>query len=322
MNKHKKFILEIEKAIAQFCRDLPPKPKGIYEPLKFALGNGGKRIRPLMVLFANHLFGGKIKDAIPAALAVELFHNFTLIHDDIMDNARIRRNRPSVHAKWNVNTAILAGDAMQVLAYSILERSKPEHLQQLMQVFSKTSLEVCEGQQEDMDFETRKSISRSEYLKMIEKKTAVLLAASLAMGGITASAGKKDIDRLYLFGKNLGIAFQIRDDILDIYGDRKKFGKKKGGDIEAGKKTFPFVVAMETAGRQQKKILIKLMYNKKLRGPDKIRKVIAVYDKLRIRNKIFSSDELYMKRALKDLLTNSRSADLVAFVDKLNRRVT
>lgn len=223
------------------------QPAELYAPIRYILSLGGKRIRPVMTIMACNLFTEDVKPAIKPALAIEVFHNFTLIHDDIMDNANIRRNKPTVHAKWNNNIAILSGDAMQVYAYQLLVDEDSGYLKQLLDVFNTTALEVCEGQQYDMNYATKVSVSLEDYLRMIELKTSVLLAASLKIGALCGGASAQDAENLYAFGLNLGLAFQIQDDYLDVYGNQDLFGKTVGGDIAENKKTFLLIQALTLA---------------------------------------------------------------------------
>tara|TARA_B100001109_G_C18856219_1_gene471790 strand:- start:176 stop:1147 length:972 start_codon:yes stop_codon:yes gene_type:complete len=222
---------------------LTGKPEELYQPIDYTLQLGGKRIRPVLALMSAELFKQEAKVALPAALAVEVFHNFTLVHDDIMDEAPLRRGKASVHSKWGRDIAILSGDVMFVKAYQQLEKASKEQLPSLMKLFNQTAIEVCEGQQLDMNFEQMQTVKLEEYIQMIEQKTAVLLAASLQMGAICANAKAKDAQLLYDFGKNLGIAFQIQDDYLDAFADPEKFGKQVGGDILANKKTYLYLCA-------------------------------------------------------------------------------
>lgn len=228
----------LEKAVTQ------KEPHQLYDPIKYILSLGGKRIRPALTLMVCDFFGSDYKKAMNAALAVELFHNFSLIHDDIMDNAPLRRGKKTVHEKWDVNTAILSGDAMLILAYRFFENYEPKMFQELAKLFSETALQVCEGQQHDMDFETRDDVTLVEYLKMIDHKTAVLLGAAMKMGAIVAEASEGDKDKIYQFGRNLGIAFQLQDDYLDVFGNPETFGKQVGGDIISNKKTFLYLMAV------------------------------------------------------------------------------
>ncbi|QQX77815.1 MULTISPECIES: polyprenyl synthetase family protein [Aequorivita] len=220
------------------------KPRQLYDPIKYILSLGGKRIRPALTLMVCDFFGTDYKKAMSAALAVELFHNFSLIHDDIMDNAPLRRGKRTVHEKWDVNTAILSGDAMLILAYRFFENYEPQMFQELARLFSETALQVCEGQQHDMDFETRDDVTLVEYIQMIDHKTAVLLGSAMKMGAIVAAAFETDKDKIYQFGRNLGIAFQLQDDYLDVFGNPETFGKQVGGDIISNKKTFLYIMAV------------------------------------------------------------------------------
>ena len=220
------------------------EPKNLYQPIEYILKLGGKRMRPTLTLLSTEIFGSNFKNSLNAALAIELFHNFSLIHDDIMDDAPLRRGSQTVHEKWDLNTGILSGDAMLILAYELFENYEPNIFQELAKLFSKTALEVCEGQQYDIDFETRDDVTLKEYLKMIEYKTAVLIGSAMKMGAIVAGASSEDQDKIYEFGKNLGIAFQIQDDYLDAFGDPDTFGKQIGGDIIENKKTFLYLRAM------------------------------------------------------------------------------
>lgn len=258
------------------------KPKELYEPIKYILEIGGKRIRPSLVLAAYNLFKDDVESAIYPALALEVFHNFTLLHDDIMDKADLRRNQQTVHKKWNENIAILSGDAMAIKAYEILAKIPGEFLVEVMQVFNKTALQVCEGQQLDMNFENRLVVSVDEYIEMIKLKTSVLIAISLKIGAIMASASKNDAQKLYDFGLNMGLAFQLQDDYLDAYGDVHVFGKKIGGDIVANKKTFLLIKALEIADKENAEELQKLIKNTDIEEKQKIKAVLGIYNKLNI----------------------------------------
>lgn len=237
-------------------------PVNLYEPIKYILDLGGKRVRPLLVLLATDLFGNNYKNAFPAALAVEVFHNFTLIHDDIMDSAALRRGKPTVHHKWNKNIAILSGDAMMIIAYSFIEEYPDEVYKKIMKVFNKTAIEVCEGQQYDMDFEQLHDVTLSQYLNMIKLKTAVLLGSAFEIGAIIAGATVEDRTAIYNFGLNLGLAFQIQDDYLDTFGDENSFGKKIGGDIIEGKKTFLYLTALQNSNFEDQ-LILKNLYKEK-----------------------------------------------------------
>lgn len=243
---HSVFIAHLEENIQS------KEPSSLYDPVFYILGLGGKRLRPILTLMTSEAFGVNYKTALDAALSIEIFHNFSLIHDDIMDAAPLRRGQPTVHEKWDINTGILSGDAMLILAYQLFERYDAITFQDLAKLFSKTALEVCEGQQYDMDFENRDDVSVKEYLKMIEFKTAVLVGAAMKMGAIVASAPKKDQNHIYEFGRLLGIAFQLQDDYLDAFGDPETFGKQVGGDIIENKKTFLFIKAVEFSNDEDK----------------------------------------------------------------------
>ncbi len=227
------------------------EPHNLYAPISYILGLGGKRIRPVMTLMAADIFGGDYRQALDAALAIEVFHNFSLVHDDIMDGAPLRRGQATVHKKWDVNTGILSGDAMIISSYRFLERYNGNTFKDLVQLFGKTAIEVCEGQQYDVDFESREDVTIREYFKMIEYKTAVLLGAALKMGAIVAGTDKETQDLIYEYGRNLGIAFQLQDDYLDAFGNPETFGKQVGGDIIENKKTFLYLKARELASPQQ-----------------------------------------------------------------------
>ena len=239
LNKYNTFLQEyLDNAIVQ------KEPKQLYDPIKYILSLGGKRLRPVLTLMVCDFFGTDFKKGIHAALAVELFHNFSLIHDDIMDNSPLRRGKKTVHEKWDVNTAILSGDAMLILAYQFFENYEPKMFQELAKLFSETALRVCEGQQHDMDFETRDDVSLVEYIKMIDHKTAVLVGAAMQMGAVVAEVSENDKAKIYQFGRNLGIAFQLQDDYLDVFGNPETFGKQVGGDIISNKKTFLYLMAV------------------------------------------------------------------------------
>lgn len=227
------------------------EPENLYEPIAYILGLGGKRIRPLLTLMTTEVFDGIYEKALPAAMAVEVFHNFSLVHDDIMDAAPLRRGNVTVHERWGINTGILSGDAMLILAYQYFEQYEPAVFMELAKLFSKTALEVCEGQQWDVDFETRDDVTIPEYLKMIEYKTAVLVAAAMKMGAIVAETSIENANLIYEFGLNLGLAFQLQDDYLDAFGDPETFGKQVGGDIIENKKTYLYLKAMLFSSREE-----------------------------------------------------------------------
>lgn len=256
-------MLSIEKYQTEFIKYLEEyavvkEPKGLYDPIQYILNLGGKRLRPVLTLMTAEIFGIDFKKSLDAALSIEVFHNFSLVHDDIMDDAPLRRGQVTVHEKWNINTGILSGDAMLIMAYQLFENYGAVTFQALAQLFSKTALEVCEGQQYDVDFETRNDVTIPEYLKMIEYKTAVLVGAAMKMGAIVANASAEDQNSIYDFGKHLGIAFQLQDDYLDAFGDPKTFGKQVGGDIIENKKTYLYIKAVEFASKEDAEVLQKL----------------------------------------------------------------
>jgi len=274
------------------------EPKNLYEPIAYTLAMGGKRLRPVMVLLACNLFTDQVEKAIPAAIAIEVFHNFTLLHDDIMDEADVRRNSSTVHKKYNKNIAILSGDAMSIMAYNYLQKSESKNLQNMVRLYSQTALEVCEGQQLDMDFETRLNVSIPEYLNMIRLKTAVLLACSLKMGALACHAPEKIADLLYVFGLDLGIAFQLQDDLLDVYADQKKFGKKAGGDILSNKKTFLLLKALELSDPMTKEEILTWINKKEFDPDEKIEAVKQIYNKLNINEITTNNIECYYQSAI------------------------
>ena len=256
-------MLSIEKYQDEFIQFLEEyvtvkEPKNLYEPISYILGLGGKRLRPVLTLMSADVFNSNYKNSLNAALSIEVFHNFSLVHDDIMDAAPLRRGQTTVHEKWDVNTGILSGDAMLIMAYQLFENYEANVFLALAKLFSKTALEVCEGQQYDVDFETRNDVTIPEYLKMIEYKTAVLVGAAMKMGAIVAEASVEDQDSIYEFGRNLGIAFQLQDDYLDAFGDPKTFGKQVGGDIIENKKTYLYLKALEFSNENDQKELREL----------------------------------------------------------------
>lgn len=277
------------------------EPKNLYQPIEYILQLGGKRIRPVLTLIAANIFSGDYKKALPAALAVEVFHNFTLVHDDIMDDAPLRRGHETVHEKWDINTGILSGDAMLILAYQHFENYEPEVFQKLAQLFSKTALEVCDGQQLDVDFETRNDVTIDEYIKMITLKTSVLVAAALKMGAIVAKADEKEAQHLYNYGLNLGIAFQLQDDYLDTYGDPETFGKQVGGDIIENKKTYLYLKALEVANNADRENLMALYNEKQKNITEKISTVSAIFSKNNIPNYTHELIEYYTNKSFESL---------------------
>lgn len=279
-------------------RQFPSSPETLYDPAQYILGIGGKRVRPVCVLMGNELFDDIKEDAYHVAAAVELFHNFTLIHDDIMDKAPLRRGMQTVHTKYGEPTALLAGDATFVQSYVKLSSLEPLLLQEVMPLYNKTALQVCEGQQLDMDFENKVAVSLDEYVQMITLKTSVLLAASLKLGSIIGGASKGNRDHLYEFGKNLGIAFQIQDDYLDAFGDPAKFGKQVGGDILANKKTFLMIHALETASAADQKKLMELLQSN---PSDKVQQVLTIFKKAGVDAWALQLKNEYYENALQHL---------------------
>jgi geranylgeranyl diphosphate synthase, type II len=253
------------------------EPQNLYEPINYILSDGGKRIRPVLTLMTAEIFGIDFKKAMDAATAVEVFHNFSLVHDDIMDDAPLRRGKTTVHEKWNINTGILSGDAMLILAYQYFEGYEPRIFQALAKLFSKTALEVCEGQQFDVDFETRTNVTIPEYIQMISFKTAVLVGAAMKMGAIIAETSQENADLIYNFGLNLGIAFQLQDDYLDAFGDPKTFGKQVGGDIIENKKTYLFLKAIEKGTANQKQELLTLFTSESIDIENKITQTKTIF---------------------------------------------
>lgn len=299
------------------------QPVGLYEPIGYILALGGKRIRPALVLLANDMFGGNLKEAAPAALALEVFHNFTLLHDDIMDKAPIRRGKPTVHMKWNDNTAILSGDTMLIEAYKLLAQVPERHLKATLDIFSKTACEICEGQQYDMEFEKRQTVSVPEYMEMIRLKTAVLLGMALQVGAGLADAPKADIEELYLFGINIGLAFQLKDDYLDVYGNEKTFGKAIGGDILCNKKTYMLISALNDAGPETRKEL-EYWLNNTTDDKAKISAVTGIYNMLQTGGKCEEAMDFYFQKAVANLnrisLIEDKKQELRALAQRLMLR--
>jgi geranylgeranyl diphosphate synthase type II len=273
IQQYQEFVLEFLNAQQQ-----EREPKNLYEPIQYILGLGGKKMRPVLTLMSAEIFDADYVKALPAALAVEVFHNFSLVHDDIMDDAPLRRGNITVHEKWNINTGILSGDAMLILAYQYFEQYEPNIFRELAKLFSKTALEVCEGQQWDVDFETRSDVTIPEYLKMIEYKTAVLVAAAMKMGAIVAETSAENGDLIYDFGLNLGLAFQLQDDYLDAFGNPATFGKQIGGDIIENKKTYLYLKAIEFASAEEKAKLLQLFSVSLTENESKIEEVKTIFN--------------------------------------------
>ncbi|MCT4602769.1 MAG: polyprenyl synthetase family protein [Marinifilum sp.] len=299
-------------------------PEGLFEPMKYILGIGGKRLRPILVLLSANLFKEDLSKVCLPAIGIEVFHNFTLLHDDVMDNAPIRRSKATVHEKWNSNVAILSGDAMSIKAYQYIVSCEDKHLRDVLTVFNQTALEVCEGQQFDMEFEDRSDVQIDEYLNMIRLKTAVLLGGSLKMGAVMGDADPKDADLLYHFGVNLGMAFQLQDDFLDVFGDEEIFGKKIGGDILCNKKTFLLIKAFELATGEVKKELESWISAKEFNPEEKINAVRSIYEKLEVKDQSQAKIDEYFSLCLEYLdkvnIPAEKKSELYTLVKKLVNR--
>lgn len=306
--------------------ELVKKPEELYLPVEYCMKTGGKRVRPLMALLACDMFEGHIPDVLGPAAGMEIFHNFTLMHDDIMDEAPLRRGKPSVYRKWNANTAILSGDVMFALAIQHIAKCPSPKLKQVLGLFNKTVIEVCEGQQYDMNFESLDKVSEKDYIEMIRLKTAVLPAACLKTGAIIAGASDHDADLLYQFGENVGIAFQIKDDWLDVFGEEESFGKKTGGDIIANKKTWLYIKAFERASEDQLRDLRNAFTNRIFNPEEKISMVKKVYLQLQLDKAALDKMATFNQQAFKLLdrvdLPDSQKTELKALAEKLiNREV-
>jgi geranylgeranyl diphosphate synthase type II len=316
-----------QELIEKFNKDFdtthfPAHPASLYEPSEYFLKIGGKRIRPVLCLLGNELFSELHSDAFLAAKAVELFHNFSLVHDDMMDEANLRRGQPTVHTKYDSNTALLVGDIMVIRAYEYLQPIQSNHLSKILGLFNQTAREVCEGQQLDMDYAKKAIVSMDEYIHMITLKTSVLLAASLKMGAIIGGAGEHNCGHLYEFGKKLGIAFQIQDDYLDAFGDAAVFGKDAGGDIKQNKKTFLLIRALETANPEQLKILNALLASD---VPDKVDQVLAIFKACKVDAWAEALKQKYMQEAFAHLeaiaVVETRKKPLIDLANYLMNRI-
>ena len=318
---NEEIIRAFESALEQM--QTPAEPELLYAPIIYSMSGGGKRLRPVLLLITVDAVGGNVDKAMPAALAVEVFHNFTLLHDDIMDNADMRRGKPSVFAKWGENVAILSGDAMLITAYKMLAALEAERLPRVMHIFNDMALEVCEGQQYDMDFESMERVSVEDYILMIERKTSALLSGSAMIGATLAGALDDDIKKLYRFATELGLAFQLQDDMLDSFGD-ESLGKKIGGDILEGKQTYLMVQAMNRASDAEREVLRTTHKNAALSDIEKISTVKALYEKLDVKRATEQQIELRFERALAVLNTlsidNERTVRLAEFARNLMGR--
>ncbi len=300
-------------------------PEGLYIPVRYALSAGGKRIRPVLLVMAYNLYSDEIRKAFAAAAAMEIFHNFTLLHDDLMDNADVRRGMPTVHKKWNANTAILSGDVMLILACRYLTSASEGNPKPILDIALETFIGIMEGQQYDMEFETRDDVTEEEYIEMIRLKTSVLLAACLKIGALLAGAGESDANLLYRFGEKVGLAFQIQDDLLDVYGDPKVFGKKTGGDILCNKKTYLYINAYRRADAAMRKELDRWKVYDGDDPQSKIDAVKAVYDAVHVREQSEELIESLFDQAISDLagvnLPDAKKAVLREYVKRLMNRV-
>lgn len=317
---------EILEKINSYLDNLPytREPQSLYEPVKYALSMGGKRIRPSLMLMAYNMFKDDPESILPTACAIETYHNYTLLHDDLMDNAAMRRGMPTVHVKWDANTAILSGDSMLVLAFQRMMQCAPDKLKPVLDLFTETSLEIGEGQQYDMDFESRTDVTEDEYIEMIRLKTSVLLACSLKLGAIQAGAPAADADNLYKFGELMGQAFQLQDDYLDVYGDPAVFGKAIGGDILCNKKTYMLINAYNRAGDDMRGELTRWVTAEEFDPAEKIAAVTAIYDKVGIKELAEQKINYYFDQSRKYLaavnVPDERKAVLAGYTDKMMKR--
>lgn len=299
------------------------EPKGLYAPIAYTMAAGGKRVRPQLAMIACGIFGGNEQEVAPAAMALEVFHNFTLLHDDVMDKAEVRRGRPTVHIQWNENTAILSGDQMMIEAYKLLAEVPESKLHKVLRLFNKMATEICEGQQYDVDFESQEHVTIEEYLKMIRLKTSVLLATALQIGSYLAGANEAQQEALYQFGINVGLAFQIQDDILDVWGDPKTFGKAVGGDISCNKKTYVYLIAQQLADAELAEELYQWYGSVLDDNTEKIAAVKGIFGQLNVRAACEAVVEDYTQKALLILDTlpqNAATEQLRQLANKLNTR--
>lgn len=299
------------------------EPKGLYAPIAYTMAAGGKRVRPQLAMIACGIFGGNEQEVAPAAMALEVFHNFTLLHDDVMDKAEVRRGRPTVHIQWNENTAILSGDQMMIEAYKLLAEVPADKLHKVLRLFNKMATEICEGQQYDVDFESQEHVTIEEYLKMIRLKTSVLLATALQIGSYLAGANEAQQEALYQFGINVGLAFQIQDDILDVWGDPKTFGKAVGGDISCNKKTYVYLTAQQLADDELTEELHQWYGSVLDDNTEKIAAVKGIFEQLNVRAACEAVVEDYTQKALLILDTlpqNAATEQLRQLANKLNTR--
>lgn len=317
---------EIQEKVNAYIASLPyeRKPKSLYDPIEYVLAAGGKRIRPSFVLMAYNLFHDDVDRILPVATALETYHNYTLLHDDLMDKADMRRGRPTVHKKWDDNTAILSGDTMLVLAYEHLAKCDTKYLKPALDLFTETALEVSEGQQFDMEFETRNDVAEEEYIKMIRLKTSVLLACALKMGAVVAGASDADANALYAFGEKVGLAFQLQDDLLDVYGDPKVFGKAIGGDITSNKKTFMLINAFNRADAETRAELERWTTATEFDPVEKIAAVTEIYNRLGIDKLAEQRIKEYFEQSRQHLdelsVSDDRKAVLREYTERMMNR--
>lgn len=315
----------VEETISTDVLEPHPEPDALYAPFRYSMNTGGKRLRPVLMLMAYNLFKDDVQSVLRPAVALEIFHNFTLLHDDIMDNSPIRRNQPTVHEKWNASTAILSGDAMLIKAYQMLSKYASEKaLSDVLQVFNQVALNVCEGQQYDMDYEQEPHVDEAHYLHMISLKTSVLIAGAMKIGALLADADIKPADALYQYGLNLGLAFQLQDDFLDAFGDPEKFGKRIGGDIAANKKTYLLIKAFELANETQREMLNRWVFHETADREQKIREVIRIYREIGIDEIIKQKIDTFYSKAHDRLegvdLTDERKMAIKETADRLMMR--
>lgn len=289
--------------IQNYIENLPynRKPASLYEPISYVLSLGGKRIRPMLMLMTYAMYKDDVESILPQAIGLETYHNYTLLHDDLMDNADVRRGMPTVHKKWNANTAILSGDSMLVLAYQRMQQCPADKLPAVLEVFTETALEIGEGQEFDMQFETRDDVREEEYIEMIRLKTSVLLACATKIGALMADAPKEDVENMYRFGERMGLAFQLQDDFLDVYGDPKVFGKAIGGDITSNKKTYMLINALNLAEGEDKAELEKWIAAKDFDREEKVAAVTAIYNKIGVDKMAKAKMEEYYAEAIEAL---------------------
>lgn len=317
---------DILKIVNQFIDRLPydRRPSSLYEPIKYVLSLGGKRIRPVLMLLAYNLYKDDPESILMPAVGLETYHNYTLLHDDLMDNADLRRGHETVHKRWDANKAILSGDSMLVLAYQRMQQCDQRHLQAVLDVFTQTALEIGEGQEYDMSFETRNDVTEQEYIEMIRLKTSVLLACAVKTGAILADADEEDITNLYKFGEQLGLAFQLQDDLLDVYGDPAVFGKAIGGDITSNKKTYMLINAVNRATPEQRQELMAWMTAKEFNRDEKVRAVTALYDQIGIRQLCEQKINYYFDECRKFLanvkVSDQRKQILLDYTDEMMKR--